>query len=346
VRDLIVDGKGGIWILNEVEPYFVNLAADGTVLVEWGRQGGGPTEFRNPSALARGTAPGDVWVFDRARLRLLLVSSGPEGLRELAVARDSLPWTPLSFDDMGIGGTRSWLARVDEGFLMAGTRLPPTTAPQPLAHWTAELFRIDDADATVSVHASILSMVGEPAAAGIPVRILMPNPLWATCDDGGLAIYDPAHQEIRRLSTGQTPELRVSVPSGAPIRVTLDRIFGAIWIEARERKRPEHRRDSASMHRAFIEESQEIKDHLATNFPEFMGLHCTGRDTFWLQRFALSTGRMGRGPHWLRVRGNGDLLEVQLPAQFRPFRFSHGRVWGIVHDEWNVPHIASVLLPS
>jgi hypothetical protein len=286
-----------------------------------------------------------VWTFDRGRLGFYLVSAGPGGIREVVVARDSLPWTPLSFDDLGIGGTRPWLAHLGDAFLIAGSALDATPAPQPLAHYNANLYGIDERTGTVSVALSIRNAVSDPVAAGIPARILMPNPLWSICPNGAIALYDPIRQEIRRYNSSGVIEVRVTIPAAPPVEVTLERIFGAIWRQTRDNKRPEFRQDSAEMYRQFVKESAEIKDQLATHFPEFIGLQCTGH-TLWLQRLSLTSGRMGRGPSWLIVRANGHLSEVEFPSHFRPFRFSGDRVWGTVRDQWDVPSIAWLNVPS
>jgi hypothetical protein len=346
VTDLVVDGEGSIWILNSTDPFFVKLSREGDVLHEWGRRGGGPGEFRAPTALVLAGSKQEVWVFDRAKLALFAIHSGAAGLRTIRLGQDALPWTPLSFDDLGIGGTRLWLAHAEHSFLIAGSSLDATPAPQPLAHYNARLYRIDERSGSVTIALSIRDAVGDPVAAGIPARILMPNPLWATCADGAIAIYDPLTRTIRRFSAVGASESSISVRAGQPVEVTLDRIFGAIWVQERENKRPEFRQDSAAMYRQFVKESEEIQDQLATHFPEFIGLHCTGHDTFWLQRLSVTAGRMGRGPDWLMLRSDGRMSEVKLPSHFRPYRFDTDRVWGVTRDQWDVPSVAWIRLPS
>lgn len=68
-----------VWVLNNVEPYFVAFSPEGEVVRAWGKRGGGPGEVQIPYGLVRGP-DGDVWMFDDRRLGLTRISP-PEGQR-------------------------------------------------------------------------------------------------------------------------------------------------------------------------------------------------------------------------------------------------------------------------
>ena len=64
IADLAPGEDGAVWVLNTIEPFFVAVAEDGTILRQWGRKGDGPGEFDSPSTLLRGGEPGHVWAYD------------------------------------------------------------------------------------------------------------------------------------------------------------------------------------------------------------------------------------------------------------------------------------------
>ena len=58
------------------------------------------------------------------------------------------------------------------------------------------------------------------------------------------------------------------------------------------------------------------------------------------------TGGMRGGPAWLRIAPDGETREVRFPERFDPYRFTSGRIWGVLRDELDVASVAWVEDPA
>jgi hypothetical protein len=72
IADIAEADDGTLWILNDAEPWFIAMSPDGEVLRSWGRTGGGPNEFRNPTTLIRDAASGSIFAYDAGRCAKIL----------------------------------------------------------------------------------------------------------------------------------------------------------------------------------------------------------------------------------------------------------------------------------
>lgn len=327
---------GSVWVLNNTEPYFIALSADGSVLETSGRRGGGPREFRAPTGLVAGEAVEDVWAFDRNRHMLIRI--GGEW-REVALPRDSVPVeSVLSFDNAGMFGVRPWLVRDGDAFLFARTR-PNVDASQRL--WNADLMRVDATTGEARTILPIADLLGDPTAKYGTVQFLMPFPMWSMCGDRSFVLYDPLRNRVRRFDASGAEVGGVDLPAEREEPVTHELVFAMAYRQALAES-PAGTVDSVTMRREYDEGMRTIQNETSRVFPEYADMHCDGSGTVWLQRFAVDEGILGRGGQWLRVEADGDIADVRMPARFRPMRFRGSTVWGVFLDEDDVPHIARI----
>lgn len=334
--DVQPEAGGSVWVLNNTEPFFIALSADGAVTETSGRRGGGPQEFRAPTGLVAGDVSGDVWAFDRTRHVLIRISGE---WREVALPRDSVPvGTVLSFDNAGMFGVRPWLVRNGDAFLFTRTR-PNVDASLRL--WNADLVRLDAATGAVRTIIPIADLLGDPIGKFGAVQFLMPFPMWSLCGDGSFVLYDPLRNGVRRFDGAGVETGGVDLPAERAVPVTHELVFAMAYRQALA-EAPAGSVDSVTMRREYDEGMRGIQNETSRVFPEYSDMHCDGSGAVWLQRFAVDEGILGRGAHWLRVEANGDIREVSMPARFQPLRFRGSTVWGVFLDEDDVPHVARI----
>jgi DNA-binding beta-propeller fold protein YncE len=78
-----VSGLGTVYVADTLHDRILVFGPRGRLLDEWGTQGGGPLEFRWPTALDSDVA-GDIYVADRSNHRVQKLSPTGEYLGEFA----------------------------------------------------------------------------------------------------------------------------------------------------------------------------------------------------------------------------------------------------------------------
>jgi hypothetical protein len=342
VIDLEPSPDGGVWVLNNREPYVIAFGPDGRVVSTAGKRGQGPHEFRTPVAIVSGPASEDVWVSDGGRGTLVRVTGPEDGWRELALPRDSAGLVrPITFDNLGMGVGRQWLNKLEVGFVLGRPR-PGTNGTARL--WNADVVLLDPVSATLTTLFSPTDLLGDPTGSlGAPGLALMPYPMWAMCSARTFVVYDPLRNAVRRIEDGQETSSH-PLPPERHIEVTLDRAFRIVYEQMKQDVPAAQRPDSATMYEQLRAEFDGARMEMSTVFPEYSGLNCTGDGVIWIQPFDIETGYMGRGPQWLRIAPDGTTRAVTLPARFRAYRFAGGRVWGVMLDELDVQSIAWIQL--
>jgi hypothetical protein len=337
VVDMVIQDDGTIWVLNQTEPYFIAFDANGVVQRAWGRQGGGPSEFRGPRSLVVGP-DGDVWAFDPGAHGLARVSVEESEPKRIAFPRDSLPPNRLvAMEYLGLPEGPLWLGAAAGRFVL-GRSQPARDVGRPL--YGSEIVSIGDTGAPSVVLALGDHMPGPPPEFA-NAALFVPNPLWDVCPEGVLALYDPVQNTVRRLTLdGTETTAAVPLPAAKRLEVTPDRVFGLMYRFMTAMMPADERPDSAFMHAAFEAEFSEASAEMSPVFPEYANIQCTADATIWLQPFNVD-GSLGRGPLWLRISGD-EVRELRLPERFEPFRFVPGRVYGVTLDELDIPSIAWV----
>lgn len=345
VVDMHPGPDGRVWVLNSQPPYFVVVGPGGEIQRELGQQGGGPHEFDRPVALVGIAGSTDVWAYDWVRNALIEVS--PDSRRSLFLPRDTIPVPSLvSFRGAGINPAPPWLESSETGFLLARARTP--RAESALHLWDADVLRIasDESGVNVEVVAPLADRLGEPGSEFGAASVLMPYPLWSSCRDGTLGLYDPLTGVLRRFEADGEETAPLTLPEPRRVAMTPDLVFEMFYRQFAE-DRPggqwpgmeEMRRLTEDQNREFVRNSSEY-------FPEYSELRCDDQGEFWLRRFDPRTGRLGLGSDWLRVSSDGSRTLVSLPDSFRVFRIEQGRMWGTLRDELGAESVAVFDLSS
>jgi hypothetical protein len=345
IADATTASDGTIWILNSADPYFIQMADDGSILRAWGRRGGGPSEFRNPNALVPDSESGSVWVFDRGHYALLRVDGAEEALHTIAIPRDAIqPGRIASTENAGVGnGARVWLRASPSGFLFAVGRGEGTSFTRL---WTSDIVRLLP-DGSTSTAFALGDRVGDPAARfGEGATEFLPYPLWAVCDDGSAAAYSPLRNNVVRYTADDVAADSTALPPEQALEITMDRIFRMAYSFMREQTSGGQLPDSATMYAQLQGQWNQMEAQAARVFPEYADLHCAGSGSLWIQRFDPDHGMMGRGPVWYRLDAAGAVSAFQFPEAFQPLRFEGDVVLGILRDDLDIEHVARMRLPA
>lgn len=342
IMDIAEADDGTIWVLNETAPFFVALSPDGEVLRAWGRQGGGPSEFRNPSTLISGST--GVWVYDRGHHTIMRVDGPEDPVESIMIPRDSIRAGRIaSMDQAGTGGDRGWVRSTDSGFLVA-VQGPGETSMGRL--WTANIVHLDRDGSTRRVFA-LGDRLGDAASRfGKADLEFMPYPVWAVCPDRTAAVYDPISNTVVRINSDDTDGARVQLPPERRLELTLDRVFRMAYSFIRDQAPAGLRPDSALVYAQLESEWKDVAGEVAPVFPEYADLQCTGDNTLWIQLFDPDRGSMGQGPAWLRIDSAGTISQIEFPEEFEPFRFQADDVLGVVRDDLDIESVARMRLPG
>ncbi len=341
IVDVQPAGDGRVWVLNSTEPFFVAVGADGHVERAFGREGGGPEEFGGPVELARGPA-GEVWTYDVPRNALRRISD--ERPRDLRLPSDSLPPGKLvSFQDAGMRPAPPWIQSRGTGFLV-GRKRPSAPPAGGLGIWRADIVWLGLDAPAVSLEPStpVADLLGDPTQRYPGATLFLPYPIWTSCGDGSLGMYDPLANTLRRLAPDGGEEQPIALPEERREPVTFDRFFGMVYRQLKEQVPSSQLPDSAHTRSILQEQFRRSDGTLADVFPEYADLRCTDGGTLWLQPFDVAGGRFGRGSEWIRFDADGSRTTIVLPDAFTVHRIEDDRLWGAVVDSLGVPAVAWV----
>lgn len=347
IVDLVPMDDGSVWILNGLEPFFIHLSSEGTLLEAVGRSGQGPGEFAGPTTLFGVPGPRGVtaWSYDPRAHGLTQPSLRPVSPSHSGDG----PWPEVGFtippafprpddlvslDDFGMGPGRPWIRALSgPAFLLA---VAPGAVRGSGRFWSAEIIEFQP-DGTVE-HRLQLSeyMVGDLIVEqGVGALLMGPQPLWALCPDERLLIYDPATNRV--LTEGRISE-GVVLPPVRSLSVTADRVFHVLQERETELSTPGERMDSVLLRRAFELDFERFRSEVSPVFAEYAEFHCLAQGEFWL-RLVDPDRSVREGHRWYRVHGGGVTL-VEFPPFFEARVFAQRKVWGVHRDAVDTPYAA------
>lgn len=364
VRDLEVLPDGRVWVLNSVEPFFVGFGPGGGALGAHGRAGGGPAEVGAPSGFVVGGLEGEAWVFDRRRHSLIRVSRPEEGEEgadgaEVPLPRDAIPpGTVLT--GMSLLENRVRTASLGDDVILP--RREGTGEISATSYWTtiwnADLVALDPGTDSVRTVVSLRRAMGdltshfEAVSGGFPPFPLWYR-LWAACSGEEVRLYDFVRDEMRRF-TADGEELD-PVPVPPPFTEVTPRQFARVAFDIAAAERAGavtpgvgevSAADSARLLDGMVERIEGTPEQLAGVLPKYVDFRCADDGTMWLRPLDLERGGLEGGPAWLRIAPDGAAREVRFPERFDPYRFTSGRVWGVLRDELDVASVAWVEAPA
>lgn len=359
VEDLAVLEDGTVWVLDSVEPLFVGFGPTGEVLAAHGRVGGGPEEFGAPTAFVTGGPDGEAWVFDSRRHALIRISSPAEARAEIPIPRDAIPPGTVLTGLSLLGGEvrTAWLGdevvlprRIGRGELEA------------TSYWTtifeADLVALNPETGSVRTVVSLPAALGdltehfEEVSSGFPPFPLWYR-LWAVCAGDVVRLYDFMRDELRGFAADGVELEPVPVPvpfSEVAPREFARAAFDLAAAEAAGAVTPGMADMSAADSARILDAVVSRLDgspppQLAAVLPKYVDFRCAEDGTMWLQPLDLAQGGMEGGPSWVRITPDGASREVRFPERFDPYRFSSGRVWGVLRDELDVASVAWMDMP-
>lgn len=338
IEDVMPLPDGAAWVLNSADPFFVLLSSEGETLRVAGDRGDGPGEFRWPTTLVRDGASGAVLVYEPRRGRLLPVAD--EMSNDPALLRDFEGHEPLrlnSYDYLWTNnGGRTWLEPNQDGFVFAA---PAPGEPWILSFWNTQLVRLRPGGEFQTI-VSTADLVGDPAVRYPGASRFLPYPIWSSCPNGTLALYDPGRNQVRRFSpVGQ--EVRAhDLPAERNVAMSADRVVTTVYPGILRHRLMADPPEPEVVHEMFRSDYETRVDEFADVFPEYVHLTCSSPDTLWIQAFDTTAGQLGRGPLWLRVGSDGAVRSVQFPPSFTPLRFEEDRVWGRHEGDFDVEYLA------
>jgi len=352
VVDLAALPDGTVWVLNSLDPRFVGFGPDGGSLGEYGRQGGGPDEFRAPAGFVTGGLDGQAWVFDRGRHALIRIAGPDAPHAEIPLPPDAIPAGSVM---QGMSLLASTVRTARLGDLVVLPRRIGSGEVAAISFWTtiwnADLVALDPETGSVSAVVSLPDALGDLEARFAELGSgFIPFPmwyrLWATCGDE-LRLYDFVRDELRGFDADGTERDPAAVPP--PFTEVTPRQFALSVFDLAAAERAGEVRgglgdmsaaDSAQIIDGLVARLDRSPAQLAGLLPKFVDFRCAEDGTMWLRPIDLERGGMRGGPTWLRIARDGTRREVRLPERFDPYRFAAGRIWGVLRDELDVASLA------
>ena len=351
VVDLEVLPDGRVWILNSVTPFFVAFGPEGDVIAEHGAEGGGPQEFGAPAGFVAGGLDGEVWVID-GRKHVLVEVSRPERRSEIAIPRRTFaPGTIMGGRDLTAPGVR--IARLGGEVVLP--RTSRTLADGILSfwrsNWGADLLALDPVTRAVRPVVSLGEVLGDPTPhLAVTDKFPLWFRLWTVCGDR-LRVYDRIGNQIRTFD-GQGVELEATPLPPVEVENVTHRQFARAVMSLLMAERLGEvggrvsAADSARILNEIVGEAEDDPNDLATLLPRYVDLRCADDGTLWIQPFDIDVGGLRGGPGWLRISPDGESREVDLPTRFDAYRFTGGRIWGVMRDDFDVASVAWIGAPA
>ena len=336
VRDVLAH-DGTIWALTASAPYVHGFTPSGELTTRFGDSGEGPGEFRFPSAVWPGEAPGSVTVWDSGSFSALTFS----GYGALISSRHS----PAP------GAIRSDIASVTFGDPFRAVRVPGglVTAryDSGVNHgtdlWNGRLVRIPDDGSDPRVLIDFATEL--PGASTRPTgSLLAPVPLWDGCPDGRIAVLDPVARTLLMLNPDGDAREAVALPwhSGP-----LDAHARIAYMTARVRSEVEDGSVSeAEIVSYATDAARNAADLFAMDEPLGVDLKCApGR--VWIQEFEGTSHPLGYGPRWRTANLDDGVTfsRIVFPPDFDPHRITETHAIGVLLDSVGLQRVATVSLP-
>lgn len=321
VREIAV-AEQAIWVLDRVPPFVTRITRGVEPTAgQFGREGDGPAELRQPVALA----PTDdgVYVWD-AQLGKG-VSYGPDGAvaNIERLSEDRSGW--IRSDMAQVSHLDPWRIRQVGGFAMY-VRLP-NGMTRPIDYGSGSLvLSASDLGSTAHVVEHAMMLPRDDRAGGqFPAM-----PLWDAGPDG-FVVWNPrlGQVEWRKLSgvvrhTQPVPSEGVKITT-AGIEHFLRRMAG---LELGPGAAQAEELDLRAR-------AKEVAGAFGSVGTPFVDLRLADDGRAWLRRFDLEVDPLGASSTWLLVGPGTSAIAFHFPPHFEPYAFADGLVIGVTRTEWN-----------
>ena len=354
VRDLEVLADGSVWVLNSQEPYFMGFGRDGESLGVHGSPGGGPDEFRMPSAFVTGGWEGEAWVLDLMRHALIRISRPDADWEQFSLASTSVP----------PGSVRSGRSMLDASVRTArlGREIivPHSTVTMQegvlqfrFGLLRADLIAVDPETGGTRTLVALGEVLDDPAGdfirsdGGFPLWYR----LWASCGENLVRVHDRVRNQLRGFDVSGTEMDPIDLPP-VPFTEVSPRQFAAAVFALRQAEVTGDvatrltEADSLRLLNQMAGMVQGAPHELASYLPRYVDFRCGEDGTMWLQPLDLDAGGLSGSSLWLRIAADGTTRDVRLPDRFDALRFTTSRIWGVYRDAFDRPSVALIPLPA
>ena len=337
VRDVLAH-DGTIWALTASAPYVHGFDRSGELTARFGDSGEGPGEFRFPSAVWPGQAPGSLTVWDSGSFSALTFS----GFGALL----------SSMHAPALGAIRSDIASVTFGDPFRAARVPgglvaaryESGVNEGTDLWYGGLVRIPDDGGEAQVLIDFATEL--PGASMRPTgSLLAPVPLWDGCPDGRIAVLDPVARTLFMLDPDGKRREALLLPWHP---VPLDDNARVAYMTSRVRSEIQDGSVSeGEIVKYATEAAHRVAEMFAIEEPLGVDLKCAP-DRVWIREFDGSTHPLGYGPLWRTVNLDQEPVtfsRVVFPRDFSPYRITESRAIGVVLNSIGLQRVAAVTLP-
>lgn len=348
IQHVVSDPTGEVWVLQRTEqPHVFRYSSGGELIDTYGPTGPARGQLSNPLWLMPGDdASQPMMVWDAGNRRVVKydqrgrVADVPHPVQR-SRAKVYAPIQEHSY------GQPLQIARFGGGYVLEDH---PTDLATTGDYLHSKLLRLDMWGNRIEY----LMDFGNEYAEGIKTLgqfadLLVPIPLWTTCPNGEMALFDPFSY---RLSF-RAPDGTVTAVDSAPVvrrpiteedqRNYLGREMLLRWQE----QRPGEPVDGTVIKNSIDNFLLRYANRFTELGPAAVRMMCAAERQIWLEEFNTADDPLGFGNRWLvHDPGQTEMIRVQFPPRFVPWEVSaDGRVLGSYFDAQGNPVVAHVQLP-
>lgn len=345
IQDVAVAASGEIWALQRKrEPHLFVFSADGNLHDSFGTTGSERNQLRNPYTLLPSddsSFPMAVWDAGNRRISLF----NPYGRASSIQVSRSRGQVYAEIENHSYGSPLK-MARLGDSYLLLdhSNGLHVT-----VDYLRSELLRLNrDGDLVDTLVDFKRDFADSIAGLGREVRYLAPIPLWGTCPDDEMVLFEPFTRTLRWYDVEGRVVARDMVP--IPVRqITEDdqSNFLRHRFELQWREQRSDEPDSSVVENSVENFMRRHRDQFSAKAPSAVGLMCGGGREVWLREFSTGDDQLGLGARWLvHSHRTADRVYVRFPDGFRPIRIVDGRAYGALTLGESAEVAAYVALPE
>jgi len=353
VQDVAVDESGQFWVLQrDQSPHVFLYSAGGQLLDLFGEHGPARIQLSMPFWLVNTREEGQAMaVWDVGNHKLMFY--GPNGRLEQAHQVDRSSRDVYRDIDVESYGRPLDLQRFGDGFLLLDH---VEGLSRTIDYLRSQLIVLNRFGQKIDTLVDFKREYSEGIESLELAELLVPIPLWTTCESGALVLFDPFASRLHWYGPDGIERSSDSVllRSG---ELEQDDIDGYLFhtFEQRWNKQTTRELDTAVIERSIELFMLNRFLELSPQTPYATGIMCGADQQVWLQEFVVEDNPLGYANSWIiHEPQQTEHLRVEFPASFRPLRIVGGRVLGVSTDArgiqtgaWvPVPDLSTATLPA
>jgi hypothetical protein len=345
VQDVALDDSGQFWVLQrDNSPHVFLYSAEGQLLDLFGTTGPARVQFALPFWLVRTRGEGEAMsVWDVGNHKLMVY--GPTGRLEEAFMVDRSTRDVYRPIDTESYGRPLNMQRFGDGFLLLDH---VEGLYRTIDYLRSQLIVLNRFGQKVDTLIDFKRHYANEIEALELAELLVPIPLWTTCESGEMVLFDPFASRLHWYNPDGTEQPSDTVPlrQRELERGDVDRyLFHA--FEQRWRRQTTRDLDTAVIERS-------IEDFWLNRFlevsptePFATDIMCGADRQVWLREFLTEDDPRGYANSWLiHEPQQSELVKVEFPPSFRPLRVSGGKILGVSTNPQGIQTGAWVPVPD